>query len=359
MSLNISRELSEFEKTRSTQVLEGTSSLRANPIVQDNLILVAIVAVYILAIYSVHAVCGIHDQVVLRFFSDWFTRVTVVFTGIFFLYHIWKKSYRIFFTPRYLIGFLAIFALMPVFKSAFASYKQTIPLVHAFSWDFPLMRLDYLLHFGHHPWRLFEAILRFPTLVRAIDVVYMTWFFILFLSCIWMAWTPRRHLRRCYLVSTLLVWILIGSFLATIFSSAGPCFYSKVVSTSDDPFAPLMQRLNEISELRIRNNEKYLHATFNQAGLWEGRITGTWGAFGGISAMPSIHLAMATLFAWLAFEVRKWLGWIFVGYVALIQISSVILGWHYAVDGYAGIILSSIIWLTVKRFTCRNEIRPE
>jgi membrane-associated phospholipid phosphatase len=334
--------------------LQQMLSLQLRPILWDNLILVIIVVVYIAAIYGVHAAYGIRDRIVLLFFSESFTRMAIIFTGLFFLYHIWKKSYRQLITPRSLIGFLTVFALMPVFKSAFASYKQTIPLVNPFSWDYSLMRLDHFLHFGNHPWRLLEPIVQSPLLVRAADYVYMSWFYLLFLSCLWMGWTPRRHLRLCYLVSTLLVWGIIGSVFATFLSSAGPCFYSKVVSAEEDPYAPLMQKLSEISN---STPGEYLHATFNQAGLWEGKKAGVWGPFGGISAMPSIHLAMATLFAWLAFSVRKWLGWIFVGYVVLIFMGSIVLGWHYAVDGYAGVILASLIWLAVRKIVCRSAGR--
>lgn len=325
-------------------------SIGSHPIIWDNLILAVIGVVYILAICGVHAIFGIHDKIVLILYHPWFARMAILLSAFYFLYHIWKKSYRAFLTPRYLIGFLTVFALMPLFESSFASYKQTIPLIHKFTWDFALMRLDYILHLGHHPWKLLEPMLSFPTLVRAVDLVYMTWFYVLFLSCLWMAWTPRRHLRLCYLLSTLLVWILIGSVMATFLSSAGPCFYSHVVSASDNPFALLMKRLNEISQ---QSNGRYLHALFNQAGLWEGKITDTWGPFGGISAMPSVHLAMATLFAWLGFAIRKWLGWVFVFYAAAILLGSVILGWHYAVDGYVGIILASLIWLSVKRLVYR------
>jgi hypothetical protein len=368
MSINIPRELSEFRKDPASYIVESRPVpqnpkswyhrallLGNNPIAWDNLSLIAIGVAYILAIYAVHAIFGIRDKVILLFFSVWFTRLAIIFSGFYILFHIWKKSYRQLFTPRNLVGFLLMVAFMPVFKSAFASYKQTIPLIHEFTWDFSLMRLDYILHFGHHPWRLLEPLLSFPMIVRAIDFVYTTWFYALFLSCLWMAWTPRRHLRLCYLISTLLVWILIGSVLATILSSAGPCFYSHVASASDNPFAPLMLRLSEISESGKGN---YLDAIFNQAGLWEGKITATWGAFAGISAMPSIHLAMATLFVFLAFEVRKWLGWVFVGYAAIILIGSVILGWHYAVDGYTGIILASLIWHGVKHIVYRTAPKP-
>lgn len=367
MSINLSSKPGIFCKDSATQKIGvGSASftnkplhhrvllLRKNPIVWDNLSPAIIVLAYTLAVYSVHSLLGIRDKLILLFFSTSFALMAVIFTGLFFLFHIWNNSYRCLSSRRYVIGFLTIFILMPLFKSTFASYKQSIPLIHSFSWDISLMRLDYIFHFGHHPWRLLEPMLSSPMLIRAIDILYSSWFYLLFLSCLWMAWTPRRSLRLCYLVSTLLVWILIGSFLASIFSSAGPCFYSHVVSTNNDPYAPLMRRLSEISELTIRNNGRHLHATFNQAGLWEGMITGTWGPFGGISAMPSIHLAMATLYAWLAFEIRKWLGWISIAYVVLILIGSIILGWHYAIDGYAGIILASLIWLGIKRLVYRT-----
>lgn len=333
---------------------KSISSLLKHPMVQENLILVLIAAAYIAGLYCVYIIQGIPDRLVLLFHSTEFTRLAVLYTGGYFLYHIWAKSYRERLSPRLFIGFLTVFALLPLVKSAVASCKQAIPLIHPFSWDVALMRLDYVLHFGHHPWQLLAPLLSMPWIIRTLDYAYMAWFYLLFVSCLWMAWTPRRRLRLCYLVSTLFVWILIGSCLAIAFSSAGPCFYSKVVSTGNNPYAPLMQTLSNLSESSIKNGGSHLYATFNQDGLWEGAITGEWGPFGGISAMPSVHLSMATLFVWLAFEVRKWLGWVFVGYLALIQIGSVILGWHYAVDGYLGILLASMIWLCVRRFVYRR-----
>ena len=216
-------------------------------------------------------------------------------------------------------------------------------MIHPFTWDVSLMRLDYLLHFGHHPWRLLEPILDFPLILRAIDLLYVLWFIFLVVSCLWMAWTKRRQLRLCFLVSTLLVWSLLGSGLGTIFSSAGPCYYSKVTRANDNPFDPLMTRLMEIHQ------SNSLWAINNQEALWTSSQEDGWLPFGGISAMPSIHLAMAMLFVLLAFEMHKWLGVLFTGYAVIMQIGSVILGWHYAVDGYAGIILASLVWYAVRR----------
>ena len=318
-------------------------SARSNPIVSDNIAIVAIAVAYILAVYGVHAFFGIHDKVVLVIFSDLFVRFVFVFSAIFIGLHLPQKSYRRYFSPRYLIGFLIIVVLAFPFKCSFASYKQTIPLIHNFDCDVALMKLDQMLHFGYHPWQLLAPILAHPRLIKAIDVLYMLWFLVLFLFCLWMAWTQRRRLRICFFVSTILVWGLLGSGLGTLLSSAGPCYYSKIVPASDNPFVPLMQRLSEIS------HSTFLWSAHNQIGLWEAKESAVWLPFGGISAMPSIHLAMATIFALLALRVHKWLGVVFIGYLCIMQIGSVILGWHYAIDGYVGIILASLIWYVVGR----------
>jgi hypothetical protein len=325
-------------------------SYLSHPILRDNLPIIAIVAAYIPALYAAHAIFGIHNKLLLTFYYDEFARLSIICSGAFFLFHVLKGSYKRYVTPRSIAGFLTIFLLAPIFSSAFASYKQTIPLINAFCWDAAFMRLDYILHLGHHPWRLLESILSNPMLLRALDLIYMSWFVFLFISCLWMAWSRRRRLRLCFFVSVLLIWILLGSGLSTIFSSAGPCYYSSVVQTADNPYAPLMKRLNEI------NNSLPLDAIYNQSGIWEAARREIWLRFGGISAMPSIHLAVATLYALLAINVRKWLGIVFVIYLVLIQIGSVILGWHYAVDGYAGIALAILIWFTVARFAKCKEV---
>ena len=72
-----------------------------------------------------------------------------------------------------------------------------------------------------------------------------------------------------------------------------------------------------------------------------------WLPFGGISAMPSIHVAMAVVFALLGMRVNCWLGIVLIAYAVIIQIGSVILGWHYAIDGYVSIILTILLWKLV------------
>lgn len=61
---------------------------------------------------------------------------------------------------------------------------------------------------------------------------------------------------------------------------------------------------------------------------------------GGISAFPSMHVAIA---AWLALVLRD-RGWAKVGIAYLVAVfaCSFILGWHYAADGIGGMAIAII-----------------
>ena len=72
--------------------------------------------------------------------------------------------------------------------------------------------------------------------------------------------------------------------------------------------------------------------------------TGT-GLINGISAMPSMHVGTSVLFAILGFSAgKKWLGYLMSVFAFLIFIGSIHLGWHYAIDGYAGAAIAVACW---------------
>ena len=320
-------------------------------ILGDNVPIAVVVILNIIAVYSVHAIFGIKDRITIVFYFKTFAQLAIALSGLFLIPLVLKKSHRSFFTLRHLCGFLTIFLLTPVFISTFSSFKQTLPQINEFCFDAAFMRLDYFIHFGYHPWQLLSLLLEYPWIIRIIDALYMLWFVMMAVFGIWMAWTRRRRLRIRYFISVLAVWILLGQGAAVIFSSVGPCYFSKVVETNEDPFQPLMSKLSEI------HRHSPLCAVDNQEGVWYALEKGIWLPFGGVSAMPSIHLAFAAILALLTLEIRKWLGVIFVVYLCLIQTGSVILGWHYAIDGYASIILTGFIWYGVRRAV--HRLAPE
>jgi hypothetical protein len=68
----------------------------------------------------------------------------------------------------------------------------------------------------------------------------------------------------------------------------------------------------------------------------------------GISAAPSMHVTIASLMAMSLFSVNRKLGFIAWIYAAIIEIGSIHLAWHYAVDGYLALLFTSIIWWATK-----------
>jgi hypothetical protein len=249
----------------------------------------------------------------------------------------WSAIWRTDLRPSRVAGlFVAYFALV-TFMDAFLGFKAAIPAIQPFGWDRALMGLDRALHFGHHPWQLLQPILGHAPLTKAVDSLYYAWFAVFALTLVWQAWSRERRLRAQFFVSYAAMWIILGTVAAAALSSAGPCYYGRVVG-APDPFAPLMGYLSGV-------NERYpLIALRVQSYLWDGYTSPTAGAFAGISAMPSLHVAMPVLFALLGWRTHRWLGIAYTTYGFIVLLGSVHLGWHYAVDGYASILAMPLIW---------------
>jgi hypothetical protein len=69
----------------------------------------------------------------------------------------------------------------------------------------------------------------------------------------------------------------------------------------------------------------------------------------GISAFPSLHVAIATLNAIYLWRFGGLLRWAGVAFLIAIQLGSVVLAWHYGIDGYASMLATPIIWFVVGR----------
>ena len=70
----------------------------------------------------------------------------------------------------------------------------------------------------------------------------------------------------------------------------------------------------------------------------------------GVSAMPSMHVALVALWVIAAWKVSRIIGFIVFIYGILIWIGSVHLGWHYAVDGVVSAVAVSILWVISEKF---------
>jgi hypothetical protein len=244
--------------------------------------------------------------------------------------------------PERLMAALPVFLLLPVFMSAFSSFKALIPAIQPFAWDVTFAEWDRVLHFGRHPWEWLQPLLGHPYVTTVLNGFYNLWFFVLFAMWMWQAFSRRDPvLRMRFILSFLLLWVLLGSGLATVLSSAGPCYFGRVTGLTENPYAGLMVYLQEAS-LRTP-----VWALEIQERLWGDYLNAAVHLGSGISAMPSLHVATTVLFALFGWRVHRGLGWALTAFAVLIFLGSIHLGWHYAVDGYISVFATVIIWRAV------------
>jgi hypothetical protein len=238
--------------------------------------------------------------------------------------------------PARLINGLPVFVAMIFFNKAMVELKPQIPAIQPFDWDVRLMEIDRFLHFGVDPWRLLQPFMGFDIVTFVVNMAYNFWFVALFGAWFWFGFRKEgSEIRTRFFLAYMLIWWVGGGLLAVAFSSAGPVYYG-AIGLSPDPFAPLMKYLYDVDS-RIP-----IWCLKTQQLLWDG-YTGKTAALG-ISAFPSMHNASATLFALATRRVSRPIGIFFIIYVVVILLGSVHLGWHYAVDGYAGIAIGLLGW---------------
>jgi hypothetical protein len=228
--------------------------------------------------------------------------------------------------------------------STYTSVKGMIPLLHPFAFDVSFAEFDQMLHFGIPPWQITHAIFGSSTATVSINFVYNLWFLISWGFLLWQILNlGKPHQRMRFLLSFAMIWALLGSLGAVLMSSAGPVYYGYVTGL-ESPFAALMERLYAISgDLEAAGGTK-IGALRVQEWLWGTYQDGATEVGSGISAMPSMHVAMAVLVALSGRHIGKFVGRALILYAVLIQIGSVHLGWHYAIDGYLSAILTVAIW---------------
>jgi hypothetical protein len=218
--------------------------------------------------------------------------------------------------------------LAPVAAGAFSSMKAAIPLVVPFYLDGPLTGFERTI-FRTDAWRITHALLSRAT--PAIDTFYLSWLPVMLIAFNLVLLSRPSEYKTRSLIAYLLMWPLVGTLGSYLMSSAGPIFHDALFG-GHSGLLDALQREGARGTLLA-----YDH-------LWRAYANRSETLGGGISAMPSMHIAMA---CWLALTIRaafprlQWLGW---AYMALIWLGSVHLGWHYFSDGVVGIAGALLVW---------------
>ena len=246
---------------------------------------------------------------------------------------------------RLLLRSALLLGLYVVTSRAYRAIKVALPRYAEFSLDPAWAQLDRTI-FGTDAWRLTHALIG-PGGTWVLDRLYVLWLPVMVSMFAWSAFTSDRAFQLRSAFAYLLIWILLGNVLALALSSAGPCYYE--VFYGEATFRPLTERLEAIGNLHALQLQNYLLAA-----------RGIESIGSGISAMPSVHVAMMALLVLMVRDRfgRRWPTWLAAAYLAAIFVGSVHLGWHYAADGLVSLLLVPALWWALGRLLASGGPKP-
>jgi hypothetical protein len=240
-----------------------------------------------------------------------------------------------------LISALPILLATPFFLAGFTALKNLLNDTNPFTWDPALESFDRWLHFGTAPWQWLQLELWPAT--RVLEFVYALWGVALaavpFIVCLRQRTDPDR---MRLLISYPVVMVLLGNVAAGLFMSAGPFWFHHQAGLAD-PYAALFAYLNH------DHPQRAFSAVLFQEYLWMAHAKNITELGTAISAFPSIHVAIAALFLFYAWPLGAAARALALAFFLVILAGSVLLGWHYAVDGYAGFAGAAAVYWTVGR----------
>ena len=224
--------------------------------------------------------------------------------------------------------------ILPLFMTGFTVAKVSFPHLTGFQWDGFWTAADALI-FDGDPWRVTHQLIGPQASSWLVWAYTAGWGVVIGMTMPLYALSaePRRvaHAFSALMAS----WFVIGVAGATIFSSAGPIFAEMADPALGQHFAPLKASLAQLLPANdpVLMSQQYLREAADHRVALRG---------GGISAMPSMHLAVCTFLVILAWHSR-WrtpaiLFWL------VIWVGSIHFGYHYALDGFLAAPLAWLCW---------------
>ncbi|UOR15129.1 phosphatase PAP2 family protein [Qipengyuania aquimaris] len=241
---------------------------------------------------------------------------------------------------RWIFETCTAFTLIAVQIAVLAWSKGTMPHVVGFWADPFLADLDAFL-FGADPWIALHRNLAFTA--PFVDSLYVTWAPLKFSILLVLVLLPQNEARSRLLCAYFLIVSVVAAF-QYLLPSAGPIFYERIGlgdRFADLPVAPWVKTASDY--------------------LWLDYLGQSGRLGGGISAMPSLHVAVS---AWFVLVSRSQLPYLLpfaLAYFLTIVFGSVFLGWHYATDAVVGVAIVYAVWKAtgLYKFTEQRETPTE
>jgi hypothetical protein len=236
--------------------------------------------------------------------------------------------------PRSLLDLLRFLAALTLTSYVYSWLKVALPLLRPdVLCDESLFRLETALHFGVNPGRLLQGLFPFRALWEVLDGYYAAFILTVIAGVGWFGATVSIQERARFAAGFTLLWVL-GSWFYLATPSLGPCYVLK------DDYAGVrasMPRQSATMDL--------LFAHYGRVRSLHRRPEGTdLSPYLGIAAMPSLHVAAQAFLMLFARRRSRVLFVLYAVLTALTFFTSVVSGWHYAIDGYAAVLLA---WVCV------------
>ena len=237
--------------------------------------------------------------------------------------------------PLYVIPAL----IFPLFLGAYTWAKASIPFTVGYPWESFWADADHVL-LRNDGWRIAHALMP-SSLALAWTYFYAIFWGLLlvFVGALVTAFADRRTIATFY-TGLMLSWLMGGFVLAYALSCAGPVFAHLADPALAERFAPLRAELmaSLAPDNIVLTTQRYLAAGIDSRIALKGS---------GISAMPSMHIATATIFV-LAARRTKWMPLALLFWL-MTFFGSVYLGYHYAVDAPVAVAVATPCWLVARR----------
>ena len=240
-----------------------------------------------------------------------------------------------------------------LFQSAFTLTKACLPWIIPFYADPMFADWDKALHFGVDPYILTHKLAAFIQPDHVSTYYFRIWGPVAGFLPVIVCLLDRDEIRiKRTLVLFVTAWILFGNVFALAGMSGGPVFYDQLYGT---------QRFQDLEIALGASGLNKAGVGWVQDMLWSMHHSELDFVGPGISAFPSVHVSVATLFALYLAERSRVLGIIGFVYLAIILFLSVYTGFHYALDGYFSIIVMIGIWAALRRQATQNSsaLAPE